>query len=68
MNWEYLFYSFLSALFALIYYRYHKSWWRKKLENEGGGDYYDQTIGRMKDWWLIIMAAIGSLIFLWKFL
>ena len=67
MNWEYLLYSFLLALFSWIYYKIYKSWWKKKSKNEDGGDYYDQTIGRVKDWWLIIMAAIGSLIFLWKF-
>lgn len=68
MNWEYLLFSFLLALFSWFYYKHHKLWWKKKIENEDRGDLYDQTISNVKDWWLIIMSAISSLILLCKFL
>lgn len=62
MNLEYLIYSIISALAALIFYFVHKDWKRNREEK---AQYFVKTltnIESIKDWFLIVVLSISSLI------
>ena len=62
MDLQNLLYSFLSLLFSFLCYIYHKWWVKDKKERRVGFDAYDKT-ARVKDWVMIILFLIISLIF-----
>lgn len=64
MNLEYLVYSIISALAAVIFYLIHKDWKRNREEK---AQYFVKTltnIESIRDWFLIIVLIVCSLILL----
>lgn len=64
MNLEYLAYSIISALAALIFYFVHKDWKRNREEK---AQYFVKTLTNIEsigNWFIIIVLIASSLILL----
>lgn len=66
MEYRYLLYSFLCALGAFLYYKFHK-WWlngTKKKEQVVKDEMRHSKI--IKNWMIIVMFSLAAIIFLIK--
>ncbi|WDO13685.1 hypothetical protein MH928_03040 [Flavobacterium sp. WW92] len=65
MDYEYLLYSILLGLGAFFYFRIHK-WWIKGRDENPIFFKPDTIVGKIKDWVIIILFALASLVFFFK--
>ncbi|WP_291285700.1 hypothetical protein [Flavobacterium sp.] len=65
MDYISLIYSVLAAILAFGYYKIYK-WWSSGRDENPNFFKPSTTIGKIKDWIIIISLAITSIVFLFK--
>jgi preprotein translocase subunit Sec63 len=65
MDYKNLLYSILFGILTVGYYKIHK-WWREGRDENPFFYKLDTNIGTFKDWVIIIVLAITSIVFFFK--
>jgi hypothetical protein len=67
MYYKYLIFSILYLIGAFVYYKFHKWWLSVRREKEEVLNQSFKSVGIIKDWVIIIMLLIASVISFAKF-